>query len=434
MLKKSIYLILVVLLAAIAFILWRNSGSETEIQKLKAQIYDLQKQVEKQNDLVAETKITENKEERKINPAVTAPSQTPPSVVRPAHEEYRNEQARIMEPRLSTADSNDFAQSLTDIQEEVEKQALMESLENVAEVGETNAAKTIDMSQIDAIIREAEEKLVAQYGEKILEKEKVEKISEEISSKGETAKEIIKEIKREAVKGEKDPVRKIAEQRDFASKESEGSKKNMTEVMISQEKETQIQAAELAENAAAFKEEETDLATNSVIATVETKEQIVEKPSWQEDELPGARPVESTDTHLTYVRGPQKIENNYDSGRGQLRPVHGDSVNEVAQPSFYQNSDSASTGGSPSFNVSGNSGSNDQGNAGAAPQTVTRTSSLRPASEVIVPLKAREEVERDIRAEEARRRPPDRVRRIPAKNYNALGNKTMSDVMKEGMK
>ena len=100
MLKKSIYLILVVLLAAIAFILWRNSGSETEIQKLKAQIYDLQKQVEKQNDLVAETKITENKEERKINPAVTAPSQTPPSVVRPAHEEYRNEQARIMEPRL----------------------------------------------------------------------------------------------------------------------------------------------------------------------------------------------------------------------------------------------------------------------------------------------------------------------------------------------
>ena len=52
---------------------------------------------------------------------------------------------------------------------------------------------------------------------------------------------------------------------------------------------------------------------------------------------------------------------------------------------------------------------------------------------MIVPVTAKEEVEKDMKAEELRRRPPENIRRIPKKNYNALGKRTMADVMKEGL-
>ena len=151
MFRKIFYVLLVLALVAIAaFALWKNSGSEKEMQKLRAQMYDLQKQVEKQNLAKAEEKqsvevkeeVKEEKEERKIlSEALTAPSQTPPSVVRPASAEAKS-------TIISVADSNDFAQSLADIQEEVKEQAMKETINDVAEAI-TNDSKAIDMSEVD---------------------------------------------------------------------------------------------------------------------------------------------------------------------------------------------------------------------------------------------------------------------------------------------
>ena len=171
MFRKIFYVLLVLALVAIAaFALWKNSGSEKEMQKLRAQMYDLQKQVEKQSlakveeEQSVKEEVKEEKEERKIlSEALTAPSQTPPSVVRPANAEAKS-------ALISVADSNDFAQSLADIQEEVKEQAMKETINEVAEAI-TNDTRAIDMSEVDAMIKEAEEKLVAQYGAQILEKE-----------------------------------------------------------------------------------------------------------------------------------------------------------------------------------------------------------------------------------------------------------------------
>lgn len=337
MFKKIFYVLLVLALAAVAvFSLLRNSGSEREMQKLRAQMYDLQKQVEKQSLAQKETKgqsveVKEEKEERKIlSEALTAPSQTPPSVVRSGGAEAKS-------VALSAADSNDFAQSLADIQEEVKEQAMKETLNDVAEVI-TNDTRAIDMSEVDAMIREAEEKLVAQYGEKILEKEK--KTLKAI----ETVKEEVKEVK--------------------------------AEVKV---------------------EEKT----------------VVSAPSWQaESELPGSVPVVDIDEFTTRKldNAPTEIANGFISSRGELQPVHGDAPAPPSQPSWTRDADKAPG------------------------KTVQRTTSLRPASEVIVPATAaKERVEQDMKAEDLRRRPPEAVRRIPRKNYNALGKRTMADVMKEGL-
>ena len=333
MFKKIFYVLLVLALVAVAaFSLWRNSGSEREMQKLRAQMYDLQKQVEKQSlaNKEAEQNVKEEKEERKIlSEALTAPSQTPPSVVRPANAETKN-------AIISVADSNDFAQSLADIQEEVKEQAMKETINEVAEAI-TNDTRAIDMSEVDAMIREAEEKLVAQYGAQILEKE------EKAAQVTETVKEEVKEVKEEVKVEEKT---------------------------------------------------------------------VVSTPSWQDESaLPGSVPVVDIDEFTTRNLGnaPTEINNGYISSKGELKPVHGDAPVTVSQPSWTQNSEKAPE------------------------QTVQRTTSLRPASEVIVPVTAaKEKVEQDVKAEELRRR-PEPIRRIPSKNYNALGKRTMADVMKEGL-
>ncbi|MBQ7555056.1 hypothetical protein IJS98_01195 [bacterium] len=334
MFRKIFYVLLVLALVAIAaFALWKNSGSEKEMQKLRAQMYDLQKQVEKQSLAKAEEEqsvkeeVKEEKEERKIlSEALTAPSQTPPSVVRPASADTKS-------TLISVADSNDFAQSLADIQEEVKEQAMKETINEVAEAI-TNDTRAIDMSEVDAMIKEAEEKLVAQYGAQILEKE------EKTAKAVETAEEVKEEVK------------------------------------------------------------------------VEEEKIVVSTPSWQDESaLPGSVPVVNIDEFTTRKldNAPTKIENNYISSRGEIKPVHGDAPIPPSQPSWTQN------------------------NEKAPKETVQRTTSLRPASEVIVPVTAKEEVEKDMKAEELRRRPPENVRRIPKKNYNALGKRTMADVMKEGL-
>lgn len=335
MFRKIFYVLLVLALVAIAaFALWKNSGSEKEMQKLRAQMYDLQKQVEKQSLAQKETKeqsvkeeAKEEKEERKIlSEALTAPSQTPPSVVRPASTETKS-------TLISVADSNDFAQSLADIQEEVKEQAMKETINEVAEAI-TNDTRAIDMSEVDAMIKEAEEKLVAQYGAQILEKE------EKAAKAVETVEEVKEEVK------------------------------------------------------------------------VEEEKIVVSTPSWQDESaLPGSVPVVNIDEFTTRKldNAPTKIENNYISSRGEIKPVHGDAPIPPSQPSWTQN------------------------NEKAPKETVQRTTSLRPASEVIVPVTAKEEVEKDMKAEELRRRPPENIRRIPKKNYNALGKRTMADVMKEGL-
>lgn len=335
MFRKIFYVLLVLALVAIAaFALWKNSGSEKEMQKLRAQMYDLQKQVEKQSLAQKETKeqsvkeeAKEEKEEHKIlSEALTAPSQTPPSVVRPASTETKS-------TLISVADSNDFAQSLADIQEEVKEQAMKETINEVAEAI-TNDTRAIDMSEVDAMIKEAEEKLVAQYGAQILEKE------EKAAKAVETVEEVKEEVK------------------------------------------------------------------------VEEEKIVVSTPSWQDESaLPGSVPVVNIDEFTTRKldNAPTKIENNYISSRGEIKPVHGDAPIPPSQPSWTQN------------------------NEKAPKETVQRTTSLRPASEVIVPVTAKEEVEKDMKAEELRRRPPENIRRIPKKNYNALGKRTMADVMKEGL-
>ena len=335
MFRKIFYVLLVLALVAIAaFALWKNSGSEREMQKLRAQMYDLQKQVEKQNLAQKETKepsvkeeVKEEKEERKIlSEALTAPSQTPPSVVRPASAETKS-------TLISVADSNDFAQSLADIQEEVKEQAMKETLNDVAEAI-TNDTRAIDMSEVDAMIKEAEEKLVAQYGAQILEKEE----------KTAKAVETVEEVKEE-VKAEEEKI-------------------------------------------------------------------VVSSPSWRdENALPGSVPVVNIDESVTrrLNNTPTKIENTFISSREEIKPVRGDAPIPPSQPSWTQN------------------------NEKAPKETVQRTTSLRPASEVIVPVTAKEEVEKDMKAEELRRRPPENIRRIPKKNYNALGKRTMADVMKEGL-
>ena len=333
MFKKIFYVLLVLALVAVAaFSLWRNSGSEREMQKLRAQMYDLQKQVEKQSlaKQEAEQSVKEEKEERKIfSEALTAPSQTPPSVVRPAGAETKN-------AVVSVADSNDFAQSLADIQEEVKEQAMKETLNDVAEAI-TNDTRSIDMSEVDAMIKEAEEKLVAQYGAQILEKEN------KTAHVAETVKEEVREVKEEVKVEEKT---------------------------------------------------------------------VVSTPSWQDESaLPGSVPVVDIDEFTTRKldNAPTEINNGYISSRGELKPVHGDAPVTVSQPSWTRN------------------------NEKAPEQTVQRTTNLRPASEVIVPVAAaKEKVEQDVKAEELRRR-PEPVRRIPKKNYNALGKRTMADVMKEGL-
>ena len=334
MFKKIFYVLLVLALVAVAaFSLWRNSGSEREMQKLRAQMYDLQKQVEKQSlaKQEAEQSVKEEKEEeeRKIlSEALTAPSQTPPSVVRPAGAETKN-------AVVSVADSNDFAQSLADIQEEVKEQAMKETLNDVAEAI-TNDTRSIDMSEVDAMIKEAEEKLVAQYGAQILEKE------EKTAHVAETVKEEVREVKEEVKVEEKT---------------------------------------------------------------------VVSTPSWQDESaLPGSVPVVDIDEFTTKKldNAPTEIGNSYISSRGELKPVHGDAPVPPSQPSWTQNAEKAQE------------------------QTVLRTTNLRPASEVIVPVAAKEKVEQDVKAEELRRR-PEPVRRIPKKNYNALGKRTMADVMKEGL-
>lgn len=335
MFKKVFYVLLVMALAAVAaFSLWKNSGSEREMQKLRAQMYDLQKQVEKQSlakqEAEQSVKEEKEKEEHKIlSEALTAPSQTPPSVVRPASAETKN-------AVVSVADSNDFAQSLADIQEEVKEQAMKETLNDVAEAI-TNDTRSIDMSEVDAMIKEAEEKLVAQYGAQILEKE------EKTAQVVEPVKEEIREVKEE----------------------------------VKVEKKT-----------------------------------VVSTPSWQEENaLPGSVPVVDIDEFTTRKldNAPTEINNGYISSRGELKPVHGDAPVTVSQPSWTRN------------------------NEKAPEQTVQRTTNLRPASEVIVPVAAaKEKVEQDVKAEELRRR-PEPVRRIPKKNYNALGKRTMADVMKEGL-
>ena len=334
MFRKIFYVLLVLALVAIAaFALWKNSGSEKEMQKLRAQMYDLQKQVEKQNLAKAEEKqsvevkeeVKEEKEERKIlSEALTAPSQTPPSVVRPASAEAKS-------TIISVADSNDFAQSLADIQEEVKEQAMKETINDVAEAI-TNDSKAIDMSEVDAMIKEAEEKLVAQYGAQILEKE--EKSAKVVETVKEEAEETVEEVK------------------------------------------------------------------------------VVSSPSWQdENALPGSVPVVSIDENATrnLNNTPTKIQNTYISSKGDIQPVHGDAPLPPSQPSWTQSSEKTTE------------------------PVVQRTTSLRPASEVIVPVTAKEEVEKEMKAEELRRRPPENVRRIPKKNYNALGKRTMADVMKEGL-
>ena len=334
MFRKIFYVLLVLALVAIAaFALWKNSGSEKEMQKLRAQMYDLQKQVEKQSlakveeEQSVKEEAKEEKEERKIlSEALTAPSQTPPSVVRPASTETKS-------TLISVADSNDFAQSLADIQEEVKEQAMKETINEVAEAI-TNDTRAIDMSEVDAMIKEAEEKLVAQYGAQILEKE------EKTAKAVETVEEVKEEVK------------------------------------------------------------------------VEEEKIVVSTPSWQDESaLPGSVPVVNIDEFTTRKldNAPTKIENNYISSRGEIKPVHGDAPIPPSQPSWTQN------------------------NEKAPKETVQRTTSLRPASEVIVPVTAKEEVEKDMKAEELRRRPPENVRRIPKKNYNALGKRTMADVMKEGL-
>ncbi|MBR5623568.1 hypothetical protein IKW72_00975 [bacterium] len=404
MLKKLIYLFAVILLAAAVFILWSNSGSRKEMQKLRAQVYDLQKQVEKQNAAMAQEKKEEPKEERKISSAVTAPSQTPPSVVRPAAEAAAKTSSDSKDIIFSGSDSNDFAQSLTEIQEEIKDQVIQDAMGDLAENSETNASKNIDMSQIDAIIREAEEKLVAQYGEKILEKEEEQKAVQEEKTTAAIISEKAEEIEKPMARAEKETVKTVVEQRDFASRESEEQKKNMAEIMEIQEKEMTVSAA-----VPGAQEETKPAAVREEIPSVSAA------PSWQDNELPGSRPV-AVDTSQDVPRAPTQIGNHYSSSRHELRPVHGDAPS--AAPSWDQGGSAAPASNPPSFS-----------STAAAP----RSSSLRPASEVIVPLTAKEEVERDIRSEEARRRPPERVRRIPAKNYNALGNKTMADVMKEGL-
>ncbi|MBO7434704.1 hypothetical protein J6U76_01735 [bacterium] len=391
MLKKLAYLFAVVLIAAAVFLIWSNSGSKKEMQKLRAQIYDLQKQVEKQNAAMAREKKEEPKEERKISSAVTAPSQTPPSVVRPAGEAAAKTASEGKDILFSGSDSNDFAQSLTEIQEEIKDQVIKDAIADLAENSETNSSKSIDMSQIDAIIREAEEKLVSQYGEKILEKEEVQKTVSEEKKTLETVSDKTEQS-----------VKTVLTESDLASKGNEDQKKTMAEIMTLQEKsESSFQVLPGASN-------ETGAAASQPEAA-----SVSAAPSWKEDELPGARP-QAIDTEADIPRAPTQVGNHYSSSRHELRPVHGDAP--ASAPSWNQ--ETASAGSKPA----------------AAPQaSVQRSSSLRPASEVIVPMKAREEVERDMRAEEARRRPPERVRRIPAKNFNALGNKTMSDVMKEGL-
>lgn len=338
MFKKIFYVLLVLALVAVAaFSLWRNSGSEREMQKLRAQMYDLQKQVEKQSlakqEAEQSVKEEKEKEEHKIlSEALTAPSQTPPSVVRPASAETKN-------AVVSVADSNDFAQSLADIQEEVKEQAMKETLNDVAEAI-TNDTRSIDMSEVDAMIKEAEEKLVAQYGAQILEKEnKTAKIAETVKEEIEEVKEVKEEVK------------------------------------------------------------------------VEEKT-VVSTPSWQDESaLPGSVPVVDIDEFTTKKldNAPTEIGNSYISSRGELKPVHGDAPVPPSQPSWTQNTEKAQE------------------------QTVLRTTNLRPASEVIVPVAAaKEKVEQDVKAEELRRK-PEPVRRIPKKNYNALGKRTMADVMKEGL-
>ena len=50
MLKKCLYvLLLLALVSAAAYAFLKSAGSEKAMQKLRAQMYDLQKQVEKQN-------------------------------------------------------------------------------------------------------------------------------------------------------------------------------------------------------------------------------------------------------------------------------------------------------------------------------------------------------------------------------------------------
>lgn len=323
MLKKSLYvLLLLALVSAAAYAFFKSAGSEKEMQKLRAQMYDLQKQVEKQNvskQEEAPAPVVAVKEEREISEAVLAPSKTPPSVVHPA---------KVETPIVTASDSNDFAQSLADIQEEVKAQALKETaLDESAE--EAADDRAIDMSEVDAMIKEAEEKLVAQYGSEILKKEEKEEKEEKIA-----------------------------------------------EVKVSE------------------KIEEVKTETQSFVETV----------SAAEEELPGSVPVVSIDEDVSRRLDnlPRQIETTYSSARSEITPVHSDTVTI------------SSVGTSE-------------------PAPVQRSTSLRPASEVIVPLKARQEVERDIRREEALRRPPERVQRIPKKNYNALGNKTMADVMKEGL-
>lgn len=329
MFKKIFYVLLLLAFVAIAaFALWKNSGSEREMQKLRAQMYDLQKQVEKQS-LAQKTEeqsveIKEEKEERKIlSEALTAPSQTPPSVVRPASAEAKS-------TIISVADSNDFAQSLADIQEEVKEQAMKETINDVAEAI-TNDTRAIDMSEVDAMIKEAEEKLVAQYGAQILEKE--EKSAKVVETVKEEAEETVEEVK------------------------------------------------------------------------------VVSSPSWQdENALPGSVPVVSIDENATrnLNNTPTKIQNTYISSKGDIQPVHGDAPLPPSQPSWTQSAEKTTE------------------------PVVQRTTSLRPASEVIVPVTAKEEVEKEMKAEELRRRPQE-IRRIPKKNYNALGKRTMADVMKEGL-
>ena len=330
MLKKCLYvLLLLALVSAAAYAFFKSAGSEKEMQKLRAQMYDLQKQVEKQNAAKKEeieeppAPVAAVKEEREISEAVLAPSKTPPSVVRPA---------KVETPIVTASDSNDFAQSLADIQEEVKAEALKETALDVAEE-ETAGDRTIDMSEVDAMIKEAEEKLVAQYGSEILKKEekKEEKIAE-VSEK-------IEEMKTETQTFVETPV-----------------------------------------------------------------EPVKVEVSTAEEELPGSVPVVSIDEDVSRRLDnlPRQIETTYSSAKSEITPVHSDPVTI------------SSVGRSE-------------------PAPVQRSTSLKPASEVIVPLKARQEVERDIRREDALRRPPERVQRIPKKNYNALGNKTMADVMKEGL-
>ena len=356
MVKKIVYLAIVaVLLAAVLFLLGRNStGSRSEIQKLRAQLYDLQKELEKKT--VSTSEIASVKEEEtKVAAVVTAPSQTPPSEVR------RSSEAKL---ELPAEDSNDFAATLADLQEVVKEEASKgappeDVTENQKEVSETTAQaeqKGIDMSDVDAIIREAERKLVAQYGEEILERETKEEVKTAGSEKITETKEIVAEL---------------------TGKTDEKIKESVPETPVTSEK------------------------TSYTSVNVQ-------------NDLPGATPVKEVQQE---IRRPVVIASDT-SLRGELTPVHSD-----YQGSFIKEA-TAEVSSTPRQEVK----------ATAPAQTApARSVSLRPASEVIVPLTAREEVEKDLQKERDLREVPKAPKRIERKNYNAIGKRTMADIMRDGL-